>query len=169
MFNTVALLSLPLLVATVWLWVRSYRVADVVWWAHDNRGAEVFSSKGGLYHSVTYYRLHDENSWVYKRKTPGGLYVTPGVTVLRDWDFAGFRWIVTDRTQTRTTLAEPGWSVGIPHWFVAGCFASPGVVWVWRRSRKRRYPAGFCVGCGYDLRATPERCPECGRVYPKST
>ena len=51
----------------------------------------------------------------------------------------------------------------VPYWLV--CFLG-GVLPVWRgvarlRTRRRR-TAGLCPSCGYDLRETPERCPECG-------
>jgi hypothetical protein len=38
------------------------------------------------------------------------------------------------------------------------------VVIAWRRARerRRRWRADLCPGCGYDLRGSAEKCPECG-------
>ena len=40
----------------------------------------------------------------------------------------------------------------------------------YRQSRQRLIwqIAGRCVDCGYDLRASPVRCPECGRVHGRA-
>lgn len=64
------------------------------------------------------------------------------------------------------SLKMVAFSISYP--LLATLSALPGLLRVsvrfssrWRSGRKRA--PGLCIGCGYDLRATPERCPECGR------
>jgi hypothetical protein len=56
----------------------------------------------------------------------------------------------------------------IPYWFIA-LLTFPGSVFCTAaiiRHLPRRQPASttLCPTCGYDLRATPTRCPECGTI-----
>jgi hypothetical protein len=51
----------------------------------------------------------------------------------------------------------------VPYWaLMASTIVTPASWLLHRHRRRRRRKEGRCPACGYDLRATPERCPECG-------
>jgi 4-amino-4-deoxy-L-arabinose transferase-like glycosyltransferase len=55
----------------------------------------------------------------------------------------------------------------LPDWLLILLSAPLPLAFVRRTIRRRRRAAsGSCLRCGYDLRATPGRCPECGASAP---
>ncbi len=62
-------------------------------------------------------------------------------------------------SETRYYIRVPYW------WLILFTLITPcGWLSVWLRRRRQQRPAaaGCCLKCGYDLRASKERCPECG-------
>jgi hypothetical protein len=137
LLNAATVLSLLLFAATVALWVRSY-------------GRHVIIDLGG--------GAPDFATFQRTGKANGVVVIHRGVIMV-----ARYSW--RDPAAQRYYVVGPPF-LGIRYSILALCTASlPAIrlaMW-WRRWRRRR-PEGCCRACGYDLRATPERCPECGAV-----
>jgi hypothetical protein len=91
-----------------------------------------------------YQRLSHNNGFGYR-----GLW--GAYPVARSAHFMNFAW---ERSFGGTTVA-------IPLWFPAMLFLLTGITLVIQGTRKE-FARGFCRECGYDLRASKDRCPECG-------
>ena len=151
-FTVVAAVGLALSVATVVLWIRSHRPAGSL----------------GITDSIE-IRDHDPRYWIVSRRDRLILCRQVG----RDWDRPLREVNVPGVVKFGGGWGERSmlWNLVVPHWLVATRAVLPFLIWLLllrqalrARARARR---GCCPKCGYDLRATPDRCPECGAAVPE--
>ena len=167
LLNLATTVSLLLFGAVLVLWVRSYRGCDALVRPAGAGQRLCVTSEFGLL--------------VFEREGP-----VRG-TVLDGWQYFPSplprRWPVASGPVPRVPAAYSGLvthfvrlppstvhGVAVPHWVAMTAFSVlPSQLLRRRRSRgvsTRRAKAGLCTRCGYDLRASPLRCPECGGQAP---
>jgi hypothetical protein len=175
--DALAILCVLIWFATAIQWYRSYRTEDDLVYFGRSLCAAWHTMNGSF--AFVYTNAMWSNPHVdYSTQTPraGINYANPsGRNPF--WGRLGFCFIYGSGPYRRLNPLPQGMSyppiqrfceILVPLWFVMLlCAAFP--VWRWviapRRSRK---PPGCCSICGYDLRATPDRCPECGEVAQKA-
>jgi hypothetical protein len=148
LFTCLTILSLLLCLATVGLWVRSY-------WAADFAGR--YNGRGRIFALVSTMGSIEISA------TPSGNGSFAGVYYGRD---KADRWGSVASTMRFGAHFGPieSW-VLFPHWFAGLLFAVLPTLRLRAILRTRRENRiGLCQHCGYDLRATPDRCPECGHI-----
>jgi hypothetical protein len=167
-FTALPMLSLLLCAATAALWVRSYRTGDIIILSHTNGWYFRVNSVGGSIewaaaphdpyarNGVRWYRFA-RNVWLWN----------PPSTIASD----GRKWFDVPNCGENPWIAAVQFN--LHYGILCGLLVTAGVApWAGRARRqwKQRWRADrqLCAVCGYDLRATPDRCPECGTV-PKKT
>jgi hypothetical protein len=157
-----SLLSLVLCLATAALWVRSYWVGDSI--SHVNAYSlwSLESSLGRI--QCWHMRSADgrfEGSGLWRTSGPpqelaASQNIFPTVKTRLGFAYA-------DSNDGAVSYAL--WVILIPVLmlgFLAG--ALPAMAKAWRRFALPPAAAAPCARCGYDLRATPGRCPECDAI-----
>jgi hypothetical protein len=158
-----AAVSMPLFLAFVTLWWRSTQGSNAYWstnaWAPttaDRPAVRLAAWDGAAFICVSRYVANPSIS------TGGGITWTDETRWGGDWH--GFEFGRQDWDQPVAPTWRRTYSIGVPLWFATLAASLPLCGRVWQRRRGRVQPGpGVCQGCGYDLRATPIRCPECGR------
>jgi len=170
-FNGLAAVSLVLAVATAVLWIRCdgndpsavdqiYLVRDQTYGVYSLGGMMIFASYWIPTWASDHLEFHAVRDDGFLTKGYFGLAVMAekghivgpfGAAYLNDTNADG--------------VSEGAAEIIVPDWFLLSFFLLPplylaGRIILRRKTRQK----GLCAACGYDLRATPDRCPECGAV-----
>ena len=183
LFTILSALSLLLCVAVVVLWVRSYAVGESITWYRFNRlvTGRYTAAIGHPAASDSEYRVGSSDGFITFSQRRVDSYTTfdedvtpPPITYRREptslvrathfgIDYHASR----DRLERRQQMSRRRFVIA--YWLLTLATLPLPLLWgvfaIAARRRKRiRMRSKSCPSCGYDLRATPDRCPECGQV-----
>ena len=159
-FRMLSAVSAVLSILFLVFWVRSQRSADW-WYASNGAGTEaaVLTCTNGVCGAVDWrleLRIKSSGTLMHLVAPPMPLSST---VVMHT--FVGFGWY------SGVIEGKKSYAVSIPYWAAAMfMLLLPGISFreFRRRRREKRQAGALCPICSYDLRATPDRCPECGHV-----
>jgi hypothetical protein len=175
LFTALSLLSLLLCLATLALWLRSYYRVDVIehvetskeplrWWSIQNHSGHL---------QLSFISASSADAAAWRTFVPGYAYTFQAPSSGARPSQAVDAWAKEGAASTGRFLnfafviakspVDIRWFF-IPHWFLAVLFAVLPALYLRSAIRSRKHRPGHCPRCGYDLRATPQRCPECGAV-----
>src|SRR6266478_46062 len=144
-------LLLPILLLGLVLlsWARSYLPDQTYFRTHQGR-LLIFFISGGSPPTESSETLVDYSRRIAQVQSRPSL------------QFLGFEW-----TDLVFKSSYPGF-IAIPFWFIAAVLAVFSLWAILRlRSQRARFLPGHCRSCGYDLRGSNGKCPECGQEVPR--
>jgi hypothetical protein len=175
LFTICSALSLGLCVGLFALSSRSWRVQETY-----ERGRTEYTTRAGDFIVMHYSRIPpaqevSAGSYSAIRMSDGNY----EWAIIREmwvchYSFGDLAWARFDSGKSSVVLPGKytGWLLTVPIRYVAFLFAIAPAVWAFKLvqliCRRMRPIPGHCSACGYDLRASPERCPECG-MFPSHT
>ena len=186
-FHLASLVSLLMLAACAVLWPLSYFRQDDLRFPPAARDPVVGSEQDGASQITLssskgrFQILRSQPDWEKAPRSghvsgvPGELFsLTADRPVDRHWRVGGVEFF--DRPRHSYKEGDSSFTLWafryltVPYWLLAAVFALLPAVWVRRRRRRAlvryRLERGLCGGCGYDLRSSTGRCPECGAPAP---
>jgi hypothetical protein len=172
-FNGVALFSFILCLAMMALWVRSYLAVEGIYrWQQDLTTRREYHfdlrwSDGKLALHREVMPLPEQG---FIQQFNLGWQYSPASTPPADVSWWHFKHQARSYFQgDNGTLGwTESWSVAVRIGLLATLSAILPAFWFLSKIRQHQLvQAGVCLTCGYDLRATPDRCPECGATPSK--
>jgi hypothetical protein len=154
LLNGIAALSLLLCVATSITWAKSGYYLFMHAASICDNNASIVSINHGILQYISSLHTHRP--------------VTNSVTFISQ-ERSGRQWPRYEWDETWGRSSTGALHVRMPLWWLVGLFAILPIIRIYKYPgliRRERWRQSLCPMCGYDLRGTPDRCPECGTIPP---